>query len=204
LHSGQKHELANYSFLLKSIFGIDEKLQPKVIVPSLNVVANKVVIHTTGGGKRAALRSPKTETWYKLCAWLLENNFSVFLTGATSDKSAIELWAKELVTHPHFTVVAGESMANTIAHLQQAFLVISVDTGIMHLASAMQKNLVSLHGPAPAWRWGPTNSNSIPLEPENNCLGCSNLGFEPCVRNEICIHSIPVERIEAAVLKFFS
>jgi ADP-heptose:LPS heptosyltransferase len=56
--------------------------------------------------------------------------------------------------------------------------VVSVNTGIMHMADALSGSLVALHGPTNARRWGPVSTTSISLESPLPGAGYLDLGFE--------------------------
>jgi ADP-heptose:LPS heptosyltransferase len=56
--------------------------------------------------------------------------------------------------------------------------VVSVNTGIMHLAALLDVPTVGLHGPTNPLRWGPLGQNSVALLPKEGKFAYLNLGFE--------------------------
>jgi heptosyltransferase I len=124
------------------------------------------------------------------------------LTGAKSDVTQAEELKAQVNEPNRVFVKAGISLKETCDVLYDSELVISVDTGIMHIAAALGCNLVSLHAPAPISRWGPLSDTAVSLGPSQDCLGCSYLGFEPCINNRQCINDITLDQVIRAVEHF--
>jgi heptosyltransferase I len=57
-------------------------------------------------------------------------------------------------------------------------LLITVDTGILHLAAALDTRVLALHGPTASKRWGARNPNSASLDANHPSRGYMSLGFE--------------------------
>jgi ADP-heptose:LPS heptosyltransferase len=74
--------------------------------------------------------------------------------------------------------IAGCNFSDLANELHRADLVVSVNTGIMHMADALSASLVALHGPTNARRWGPVSPTSISLESPLPGAGYLDLGFE--------------------------
>jgi len=55
---------------------------------------------------------------------------------------------------------------------------VSVNTGLMHLAAAMDVPTVGLHGPTSALRWGPKGTRSIAVVSADPASQYLSLGFE--------------------------
>jgi ADP-heptose:LPS heptosyltransferase len=69
-------------------------------------------------------------------------------------------------------VVAGRtSLADLVALVASARLVVSGDTGVSHLASAFARPSVTLFGPVPPAEWGP------PHEPRHQVLWAGRPGY---------------------------
>jgi ADP-heptose:LPS heptosyltransferase len=93
---------------------------------------------------------------------------------------------------------AGLSLAATAALLAKARLVVSVNTGVMHLAAAVGVPLIALHGPTSARRWGPVGPRAIALE--SPCDGCGylDLGFEYSRQPRHCMNAISYRMVHEA------
>ena len=75
------------------------------------------------------------------------------------------------------------------------------DTGVLHMAEALGKNVVALIGPTPFGY--PTRAQSIALEVPLWCKPCSKDGSGPCVNPvyQKCMLNIKPERVLGAVLE---
>ncbi len=99
--------------------------------------------------------------------------------------------------------VAGKlSLIESIALLDYCHLVVSNDSGMMHLAQARNKNLVAIFGSTvKEFGFFPTSSNSKVVEAANvPCRPCSHIGRAECPKMHFdCMNSIQVEEIICAV-----
>ena len=73
-----------------------------------------------------------------------------------------------------------------------------MNTGVMHLAAAVEIPVVALNGPTPVARWGPLGAPSrsvvSPIVPD----GYLNLGWERDERYRDAMSAITVDRVIAA------
>lgn len=86
------------------------------------------------------------------------------------------------------------SLRETAAILAHARLVVSVDTGVMHMAAALGAPLVALHGPTPSRRWGPIGENAMAIDSPLTGSGYLHLGWE-APRALRCMESIPYKLV---------
>ncbi len=85
--------------------------------------------------------------------------------------------------------------------LSLANLVVSGNTGAMHLAAALKIPQIALHGPTNAKIWGPINPNAIVIN--STCPGCPclDLGFEYHRIDGYCMEQILVGEVVREGLK---
>lgn len=129
---------------------------------------------------------------------------------AKSSKPLVLLGGKEdaLVAeklHKNFSEttlnLCGKINLNQSASLiQQAEKVITSDTGLMHIAAAFKKDIISLWGNTiPEFGMGPylPSAQSKILEVKNlNCRPCSKLGYHQCPKKHFkCMNDIVIEEI---------
>jgi heptosyltransferase-3 len=200
-HSDIVHEIINYYNLVKPL-GIQKETPPKIERSGIKN-KNLVVIHMFPGGTKSYLKEWPSENWVALIDKINHCGYTVALTGAPSDRDRAESIRSSCNDIKHVTVTAGKStIAETIELIGSSILTISVNTGIMHLASALQTNLVALHGPTSVKRWGPLNKNAISIIPTVPCAPCLNLGSEYKCDVGDCMQSISVNAVMAAVSEF--
>jgi len=130
-------------------------------------------------GYLSVLKEWPAENWAIIIEFLLARKYEIFFTGSGSDRKSIDNLLHRNKNNPGLYNVAGKySIKETVNLLKSSGLVISVNTGIMHLASVLGCNLIALHGPTDPKRWGPLNENSIVIQSDYSQAPCLNLGFE--------------------------
>ena len=202
-HSNKIHEVYNYKNILKKI-GIEGRNLPSIDI-ELSPEENErlIVIHMFPGGSRSYLKEWPETYWVQLIDYLTGKGYSIALTGAKVDRSrALHIY--DLCKRKYLIrVVAGKlSLKDVISLLKKSTIVISVDTGIMHLASTLNCNLIALHGPTSSIRWGPLNKNSIAIQSSLKCSPCLNLGFEDNCNDNRCMKAISVNKVIDAINAF--
>jgi ADP-heptose:LPS heptosyltransferase len=98
--------------------------------------------------------------------------------------------------------VAGRYRLDEVIDLiGSAKCVVSVNTGLMHLAAAVGVPTVGLNGPTSAKRWGPIGPNVVCINSDLPGCGYLNLGFEYDGRRTDCMRGISVDRVVSATLE---
>ena len=122
----------------------------------------------------------------------------VFTGGADDEKSVRQLW-EGIQTPPQVLNLAGQTNLRELAGLfSLSDLVLTPDTGPMHLAAAVQAPLIALFGPTAPWRTGPYGNGHVILRKP---LACSPCFQKKCPTME-CMNSLSVEEVlEAAKQK---
>jgi len=85
--------------------------------------------------------------------------------------------------------------------IQQSQIVITSDTGLMHIAAAFKKDIISLWGNTiPEFGMGPylAGNNSRILEVKNlPCRPCSKLGYKKCPKGHFkCMNDIEIKSVD--------
>jgi ADP-heptose:LPS heptosyltransferase len=86
-------------------------------------------------------------------------------------------------------------LAQTAAVLRDAAGVVSVNTGVMHLASCLDVPLVALSGPTSVQRWGPLSGSARNATPATGPCGYLNLGFEYPPVPPACMEAISTDDV---------
>jgi len=162
----------------------------------------KITLHLFPGGSKSYLKEWPETNWVMIIRYFIGKGFKIYLTGAKGDRQRA-LSLKEMIErNKDVFVVAGEyTLKQTATLLEKSRLVITVNTGVMHIASALKCNVISLQGPTSAKRWGPLNINSISVNSNLPCSPCLNLGFEYGCDNNKCMASISVATVIDAANK---
>ena len=82
--------------------------------------------------------------------------------------------------------------------LEHSRLAISVDTSPLHLASAVGRPVVGLHGPSRSRQWGAISPNSRSIDAAHPSAGYIQFGFEDHPRAREIMRSISVDEVYKA------
>jgi lipopolysaccharide heptosyltransferase I len=108
--------------------------------------------------------------WRELAAALLGDGIGVILTGSRDDTAMAETICSGMSPSP-LSLVGRLSLKQLAAVLRDVDLVITVDSGPMHIAAAMGTPVVALFGPTDPRRTGPLGAGRI-LRKELPCSPC--------------------------------
>lgn len=92
------------------------------------------------------------------------------------------------------------SLPETAAVLERAAVVISGDSGVLHIAAGLDRPTISLFGAGIAAKWAPRGSRHIVLTRHLPCSPCTRYGYTPpCPINARCIKNINPEDVIGAI-----
>ena len=164
-HKDNIHEIENYRNIM---YNLNLELQGFVPIVSINqdsrpnarslVKDNEcnIIVHPFPGGTKKDLKEWPSGNWVQLIETLCNKGSNIFITGGKEDyEAALEIRASIIPTFKDkCQVIAGSlSLLETAAVIKNADLLITVNTGIMHLGAALGIPLVALHGPTSILRW---------------------------------------------------
>ncbi|MEY4504391.1 MAG: hypothetical protein RL154_685, partial [Pseudomonadota bacterium] len=197
-HLSTGHEIDNFRALAEEI-GVNGIAKPQFYLDKSIEKENCAILHLFAGGSKSYLKEWALENWQQLIKNLLLQFDTIYLSGAAIDNIKIEPIIADFDKSKVISIAGKVDIKQMVEYLQKASLVVSVDTGIMHLASAVNTNLVALHGPTSPNRWGALNKNAISLSANISCAPCLSLGFESKCTEPKCMQSITVESVMAAI-----
>jgi ADP-heptose:LPS heptosyltransferase len=88
----------------------------------------------------------------------------------------------------------------SLSHLlKRARIVVSVNTGVMHLAAALGAPTISINGPTDNRRWGPVGKWVEGISAPGAGCGFLHLGFEFDGHPTDCMERITVDQVRSAV-----
>ncbi len=201
-HRPDIHEVENFRRIIDAV-GLGGNNSIELRINSSENDPKLVVIHMFPGGTKSYMKEWPEEKWIEFIDFITARGYRVVLTGAPSDKNRAGYIAQSCKFKDRVEVAAGKlDLTQTMFLLKKSALVVSVNTGIMHIASALGCNLIALHGPTSIKRWGPLNANSVAIKSPLTCSPCLNLGFEyGCSKNE-CMRAIDLNTVINAARKF--
>ena len=184
-HSSSQHELENFRELVRAVYAEPGHMPslrcgPSSSVHRLSSRRGYVILHMWPGGTGSSHKEWPQDRWRALAETLVHDGYGIALTGSPEQSGLND----ELIARVNpparssITNIAGCNFSELANELRRADLVVSVNTGIMHMADALSASLVALHGPTNARRWGPVSPTSISLESPLPGSGFLDLGFE--------------------------
>ncbi len=208
-HRGDRHESENFAVLadaLEAASGAPRTefplaLRPEVFETPLDEKWREaVVFHCWATGANHALREWPEERWMELAAKLRERwpDMKLVLTAGPADIERAEALATKL----HATVFdAPRGLPAVAVLLKHARLVVSVNTGTMHLAAIVGGSVIGLCGPTNERHWGPRGPRAIGLQAQGDDCGYLDLGweFDRAALSGPCMERISVEQVLHAV-----
>lgn len=207
IHSDDCHEIDNYRKLLQLIHIPVNNLKPSIKEQKLEITDKDlnnfinypfIVFHLFPGGSLHYLKKWPLNYWLDLAKMINQQyKLSVLLTGSKKDYKEAEVLTKELLNIGiNCHNAAGKiDLSQTAAILKKAYFMVSVNTGIMHLAAAESIPLISINGATSIKRWGPLNNNSVAIASNLKCDPCISLGYESKCKEPACLRSITPELV---------
>lgn len=206
-HSDDLHELDNYR-RLAGLLGVESGSAPRIRPPRTLTAAKLppspyVVFHLWPTGVRSELKEWPWERWHALAGELAARGLTVVLTGSPDDAARTrEFVASAGELAPRLVDTAGKyDLAQVVDLLCGSRCVVSVNTGVMHLAAAAGAPTVGLNGPTSERRWGPVGERAVSVNSTFDGCGYLHFGWEYRGRREDCMLGIPVERVLDAALE---
>lgn len=209
-HLCARHEIENFAALADAVAGP----APYAMVltrgwpePEPTLAWERLVlIHVNPGGSQAAAKSWPAAHWAVVMRALAQRGLQLGLTGVEADASAVDsaLAAAALPEGQAFSLVGRWTLPALAGGLERARLVLSVDTGVMHLAAALRAPLVALHGPTLPSRWGPVSPMAEAVLSPHPAAGYIQFGFEDCPEAAAVMPALSPATVLAAVERVLS
>lgn len=150
------------------------------------------------GGKHFTKQIPDT-ILIELCK---TTKIPLILLGGKEDRIKAEQIRKQAENSDIFNACGSFSINQSASIIEQSQLVITSDTGLMHIASAFNKKIISVWGnTVPEFGMYPYLPNEQKAEIIENkslkCRPCSKIGFEKCPKNHFdCMNKIDISLIK--------
>lgn len=144
----------------------------------------------------------------KLLELVSKLNQPVILVGGPEDRERGEVLLKELSSRPVFNGCGQWSINESASVIEQAVCVITHDTGMMHIAAAFRKKILTIWGNTlPAFGMYPyrPHPDSANFEVDGlSCRPCSKLGKTRCPKKHFrCMMEQQTDIIAAKANSFF-
>jgi heptosyltransferase I len=204
-HLDSVHEVDNYRRIVELI-GVKSTTVPRIPAPRALPTAKLpprpfVVFHAWPSGLRPELKEWPNAEWTNLAKHLIAKGWTIVLTGGSADRDRSRGLANAIRSIGVEPVDTSGQL--TIAELADVLvasaMVVSVNTGVMHLAAAVGARTVGLQGPTSSRRWGPLGPNSRAVDSTLSGCGYLNLGWEYAGHRSDCMRGVSVDAVVRAV-----
>ena len=178
---------------------VSQKAQKDVeeILKSSNVSESDFILIINPGGNWNLKRWP-IENFAKLVGRIVADfNTRIIMSGAENDQSLFRK-LRSLTHHDVINLTGQTNLKQLIALMGRASIVISADTGPLHMANAVGSDVISIYGPTRPEITGPRGSGKAFVLQSN--VGCNQ---EPCYYlqcpDNICMKAITVNDVEEII-----
>jgi ADP-heptose:LPS heptosyltransferase len=140
-----------------------------------------------------------TEKFREVVATLADEGIGSVIVGGREDAAE---GAKIVAGTSGLNLAGGTSLAVTAAVIDKSAVLVSGDSGILHIGVGLGRPTVSLFGPGLAKKWAPRGDKHIVLTRNLPCSPCTKFGYTPrCPEGARCLADISAGEVNAVVLK---
>lgn len=138
-----------------------------------------------------------TDNFLELISLITARGIAVVLIGGEDTRCA----GKQLAMVKHVLDLTGRtSIMVTAALIKKSRVLVTGDSGLLHVAVGLGAPTVSLFGPSNAQKWGPQGDRHLLIRAGLPCAPCSRFGtIPPCAVSARCLSEIRVAEAFAAV-----
>ncbi len=208
-HSSTRHEVDNLRAIgrvFDPVFNDLPRLRSDYSAPALPrglELERLVLFHPWAGGARADAKRWPERYWVELARSLVRRGFQIGVNGSMDDVEHTDALLARFAVGPQdaFSLAARLDLVGLAYVLQRARLLVTVDTGVMHIAALLGGPLLALHGPSAPERWGPYPAAGRSISSPHPASGYIDLGFEDHPQAMEIMAALRPELVEAAALR---
>ena len=202
-YSHDDYEISSFYHLIESLTGVSEQAKPTfpfLTIPAtaqesagklLATLDHKPFVAVFPGASIPERRWGAAR-FKAVAAELAQKGYGVVVVGGTVDQADAQIIAGESGLN-----LAGQtSLAETAAVLARSALLVSGDSGVLHIAVGLGVPTVSLFGPGRALKWAPRGNLHTVINKYLPCSPCTTFGTTPpCPYNVRCMQEITVDEV---------
>jgi len=188
--SGNKHPFDDKSTFLK----INPDIAKRFLAEKMNDLSNIVCLFP---GATVPERIWGSKNFGETARELCEIGYTVIVLGGKSDK---KIAAEIKNYHTGIVDLSGQtSLSETTAIIKMSRMLITSDSGLMHIARAVGTPTIALFGSGIEKKWAPHGASHIVINKHLKCSPCTKFGYTPhCKYGVVCLSSIAPEEIISA------
>jgi ADP-heptose:LPS heptosyltransferase len=210
-YDARVHTTDNARRLVREVFG---RTPPATVLPLLSVLPADagarlrpagtgplVGVHVSGG---RAIKQWPPERFADVARLLIEQvNATIVLTGSSADRPLVDSVKRRLPAGSVIDVTGEASLPELAARLRELDLLITGDTGPMHLATTVGTPVVAVFGPSDPARYAPRGPRDRVVRVDLPCAPCNRIRLPPerCVgHTPDCLALVTIDAVLNAAL----
>jgi len=139
------------------------------------------------------------ERWAGTASYLWTKGFQPVLLGGAGEGNLTDEIVKQ-AEGPLLNLCNELTLSETGALFKKTRLLISTDSGVLHLGVLANLPTISLFGPGIAKKWAPKGDRHIVLNKDLKCSPCTRFGETPrCKINARCLRAIRIADVTKAI-----
>lgn len=207
-YSHDDHEVHSFLRLLEPLTGTTpEFLLGEPFIDDLDVGGQALLSGFSKGSDRIVSIFPGAsvverrwggERFGKVARVLSDKGYTVLILGSSGDGAD----AEKIKSHAGECIdLTGKTALRDVAVLlSRSALLVTADSGIMHIAYGLGTPTVSLFGSGIEEKWAPRGGKNRIITKRLPCSPCTKFGYTPrCTRNVECLSSISVDEVVEAI-----
>jgi len=141
-------------------------------------------------------RKWEVENYSLVADRLLDNNIGVVFLGGMNEIRDSSYFDRILSNRDYLNLIGETSLEETVKVISEIDLLISADSGLMHIAYGVGTKTVSLFGAGIQRKWAPPGNNNHVINRNLSCSPCTRFGYTPnCPYDVKCLKDIGVEEV---------
>ncbi len=157
-------------------------------------------MHPGSGVHQASFKRWPKENFARLADWIMSHcGASVILFGGAEETSLAEE-ISSLMTSSPLLMTGKTTLGQTAALIAKCSLFLSNDSGLLHVATAVQTPAIGIYGPTNVARTGPYSDSAVIIRKDLSCSPCYKGKSVRCDHLK-CLKSVTVDDVRGEVQK---
>ncbi len=208
-YSHDEYEVSSFKRLLEPLIGVSDQFEAKIpflTIPAPAKESAGKLLATFGDkpfvtifpGASIPERRWGADRFKAVAAELAQKGYGIVVVGGAVDLADAQIIAGE----SGLNLAGHTSLAETAALLARSVLLVSGDSGVLHIAVGLGIPTVSLFGPGRALKWAPQGNLHTVINKNLPCSPCTTFGTTPlCPYHARCMQEITITEVVTYCLK---
>ena len=200
-YSHNKYEVHSFLDLFRPVIG---EFNINLTKPFLKIIKNfprlddsYLWVGIFPGASIVERRWPK-ERFRAIAKWLSKKNIKIAIIGGEQEEYIADYICRDISNCLNYC--AKLTLLETASLISQLKLLLTGDSGIMHLSISVGTPVVALFGPGIQEKWAPRDGISKIINKHLPCSPCTKFGYtSKCPHNAKCMREITLNEVKGAI-----